>query len=146
MLQIDDNGEVDHRLLWRANVDQLLADENASGDVYWALTDHLNTVHDWAEYDDLTDTTSVANHITYDAFGNVLSETNATLDTTGFGFTARYFDEATGLQYNTNRWYNAELGRWMSQDPIGFEAGDENLYRYVGHEVTVFTDPSGLEE
>ncbi|RCS43282.1 RHS repeat-associated core domain-containing protein [Bremerella cremea] len=146
MLQIDDNGEVDHRLLWRANVDQLLADENASGDVYWALTDHLNTVHDWAEYDDLTDTTSVVNHIAYDAFGNVLSETNATLDTTGFGFTARYFDEATGLQYNTNRWYNAQLGRWMSPDPIGFEAGDENLYRYVGNEVTVFTDPSGLEE
>lgn len=89
--------------MWGANVDQLLADENASGDVYWALTDHLNTVHDWAEHDDLTDTTSVANHITYDAFGNVLSETHATLDTAGFGFTARYFDEATGLQYDTMR-------------------------------------------
>ncbi|RCS44662.1 hypothetical protein DTL42_17215 [Bremerella cremea] len=144
ILQLDDNGDVDHRLLWGANVDQLLADENASGDVYWALTDHLNTIRDWAEYDDLTDTIGVANHIAYDAFGNVQSESNASLDTANFGFTARYFDEATGLQYNTHRWYNAQLGRWMSQDPIGFEAGDENLYRYVGNGPTSKIDPNGL--
>ncbi|WP_158545443.1 RHS repeat domain-containing protein [Bremerella cremea] len=150
---MDDAGDVEHRLLWGANVDQLLADENSSGDVYWALTDHLGSIRDWAEYDDLTDTTYDANHITYDAnhitydaFGNVLSETNATLDIANFGFTARYFDEATGLQYNTNRWYNAQLGRWMSQDPIGFEGGDENLYRYVGNGPTIATDPSGLAE
>ncbi|MEW4455594.1 hypothetical protein AB1L30_23190 [Bremerella sp. JC817] len=107
LLELDDSGDVDHRLLWGPSVDQLLADENASGDVLWALTDHLNTVRDWIEYDEATDTTSVVNHIAYDSFGNVLSETDSSLDTLPLGYTARYFDEATGLQYNTNRWYNA---------------------------------------
>lgn len=30
------------------------------------------------------------------------------------------------------------------QDPLGFAAGDANLYRYVGNSPTNFTDPSGL--
>ncbi|MCO8123236.1 hypothetical protein NHH03_15920 [Stieleria sp. TO1_6] len=34
----------------------------------------------------------------------------------------------------------------ISQDPIGFAAGDANLYRYVGNGPTNATDPSGLEE
>lgn len=29
-------------------------------------------------------------------------------------------------------------------EPMGFEAGDANLYRYVGNEPTGFVDPSGL--
>ena len=38
------------------------------------------------------------------------------------------------------------VGRWISQDPIGFAAGDANLYRYVGNKTTTYTDPSGLYE
>jgi hypothetical protein len=34
----------------------------------------------------------------------------------------------------------------ISQDPIGFAAGDVNQYRYVGNGPTNGTDPSGLEE
>ncbi|WP_233198707.1 MULTISPECIES: RHS repeat-associated core domain-containing protein [Pirellulaceae] len=146
ILVLDDAGDVDHRLLWGPNVDQVLADENAAGDVYWALTDQLNTIRDWAEYDDVADTTSVVNHIAYDSFGIVLSETNGSLDTAGFGFTARYLDEATGLQYNSERWYIASLGRWASQDPIEFEAEDPNLYRYVGNDPILFNDPDGLKK
>jgi uncharacterized protein RhaS with RHS repeats len=36
------------------------------------------------------------------------------------------------------------VGRWLEQDPLGFEAGDDNLYRYVGNSPTDATDPSGL--
>ncbi len=42
------------------------------------------------------------------------------------------------------RWYDPEVGRWLSEDPIGFGAGDANLYRYVGNGVTGDIDPSGL--
>ncbi|UUO05343.1 hypothetical protein M4951_18415 [Blastopirellula sp. J2-11] len=145
LLQIDDAGDVDQRLLWGSGVDQILADENAAGDVLWALTDQQNTIRDWVEYDAIADDTSVVNHIAYNAYGEFTSQSNSSLDTLDLYYTSRFFDEATGLQYNTNRWYDAELGRWISQDPIGFAAGDENLYRYVGNIPTNATDPSGLE-
>ena len=41
--------------------------------------------------------------------------------------------------------YDATTGRWISQDPLGFDAGDSNLYRYVNNGVTYKTDPSGLQ-
>ncbi len=40
--------------------------------------------------------------------------------------------------------YDPTIGRWLSRDPIGFEGGDSNLYRYVGNATTLATDPSGL--
>jgi len=40
--------------------------------------------------------------------------------------------------------YDPGIGRWLQQDPIGFRAGDANLYRYVGNKPTNMTDPSGL--
>lgn len=46
---------------------------------------------------------------------------------------ARPFDPDTGLQNNLNRWYDASVGRWLSEAPIGFAAGDENLYRDLLH-------------
>ena len=37
-------------------------------------------------------------------------------------------------------------GRWLSQDPLGFDAGDSNLYRYVNNFAPMeATDPSGME-
>jgi RHS repeat-associated protein len=62
-----------------------------------------------------------------------------------FAFTGRLLDQATGLQNNLNRWYDASVGRWLSEDPIGFNAGDANLYRYVGNGPTNGADPSGLD-
>jgi RHS repeat-associated protein len=63
-----------------------------------------------------------------------------------FGYTGKLFDETTRLQNNLNRWYDSSTGRWISQDPIGFAAGDANLYRYVGNSPTMATDPNGLAE
>lgn len=40
--------------------------------------------------------------------------------------------------------YDPTVGRWMAQDPIGFDAEDADLYRYVGNSPTNATDPSGL--
>jgi hypothetical protein len=38
------------------------------------------------------------------------------------------------------------VGRFISVDPMGFGAGDTNLYRYVGNNSTNATDPSGMWE
>ncbi|WP_414920732.1 RHS repeat domain-containing protein, partial [Pseudomonas sp. IT-P218] len=45
-------------------------------------------------------------------------------------FQGQYFDDETGLHYNTFRYYDPEVGRFVTQDPIGLYGG-ENLYQYV---------------
>lgn len=132
-------------------VDSLLADEGIDGiqmgdDILWPLADQLNSSRDIVRYTTGTDTVSVANHLTYDAFGNVTSETSSQeSDDTAFHHTGKTFDEHTSLQWHQYRWYDASTGRWISEDPIGFAAEDVNLYRYVGNRVLWRIDPRGLQ-
>jgi len=42
--------------------------------------------------------------------------------------------------------YDATVGRWLSEDPIGFTGEDANLYRYVGNRVTFAVDHYGLRD
>mgnify|MGYP006207475541 CR=1 FL=1 len=42
--------------------------------------------------------------------------------------------------------FDPTIGRWQSKDPKSFDAGDTNLYRFVGNHSSYATDPSGLEE
>jgi RHS repeat-associated protein len=60
-------------------------------------------------------------------------------------YTGRQIDWETGLFYYRNRHYHAQLGNFVSRDPIGYAAGDPNLYRYVGNVPTVYVDPRGLK-
>ncbi len=71
------------------------------------------------------------------------SETNSAVDHI-FGYTGRERDTESDLQYNRARYYDADAGRWISEDPIGFSAGDTNLARYVSNSPTNATDPSGM--
>ncbi|WP_232109590.1 RHS repeat domain-containing protein, partial [Pseudomonas juntendi] len=56
-------------------------------------------------------------------------------------FPGQYFDSEAGLHYNTFRFYDAELGRFLSQDPIGL-AGGVNVYLYAENPVQQI-DPLG---
>jgi len=127
--------------------------------VRWPLADHLGTVRDLAVFDDngTPDDTSddltripTGCHFRYDAFGSSLGDdTPAAVDFLFaflFAFTGRPFDADTGLQWNLHRWYDAATGRWLSEDPLGFSAGDANLYCYVGNQATVLVDPTGETE
>jgi RHS repeat-associated protein len=138
--------DVSHRYLWGPQVDQLFADEQvtttgSAGNVLWALSDNLGTVIDIADLSGST--TTVTNHRKFGAYGNLVSESNAAVDLV-FAFTGKLYDEVTGLQNNLNRWYDAKLGQWMSEDPIGFSAGDANVRRYVGNSSLQFLDQLGL--
>ncbi len=42
--------------------------------------------------------------------------------------------------------FDTTVGRWLQEDPKGFDAQDPNLYRYVKNSSTNATDPSGLQE
>ncbi len=150
-LQFDKTGtgdlaaaDLSHRYTWGPLVDQILADEQVTsletaGSMLWPLCDHLNTVRDIASYNSGTDTTTVANHRVYNAFGKLISETNSSV-TCLFYFTARPLDLSTFLQNNLHRWYDPAVGRWLSEDHIW---DDDNPYRYVGNNPTNAVDPSG---
>ncbi|GAB6184552.1 RHS repeat-associated core domain-containing protein [Thermopirellula anaerolimosa] len=100
----------------------------------------MNTVRDIAKYNPGTDTTTVVNHLVYDAFGCVTSESNPAVASL-FLFTARPLDADAGLQNNLHRWYDPAVGRWLSEDPV---QADINLYRYCRNKPVVYVDPRGL--
>src|SRR5262249_31939679 len=53
------------------------------------------------------------------------------------------YDTNTGLYNFRHRDYSPALGRWISQDPLGFATSEVNLYRYVVNNPTNHVDPSG---
>jgi RHS repeat-associated protein len=74
----------------------------------------------------------------YDAWGNL--ELGAS--DSGYAFTGREWDPETGLYYYRARYYDPRLGRFISEDPIGF-LGGVNFYGYVGNSPAQFLDPMG---
>ena len=139
------------RYLWGPGTDQLIGMQEVAAPggqanaISWTLTDHLGSVRDRVD-----EAGVLLGHADYTAFGEVIDQTAMGSVSVGesmaYGFTGRPIDVTTGLQNNRARWYDAVSGIWVSQDPIGFAAGDANLYRYVGNQPTTHTDPSGLEE
>jgi RHS repeat-associated protein len=88
----------------------------------------------------LTDANGAASSsYAYEPFGKT-AITGAS--TNPFQFTGREND-GTGLYYYRARYYNPALGRFISEDPLEFDAGDLNLYVYVFNSPTNYTDPSG---
>jgi RHS repeat-associated protein len=137
-LVFDGQGNQLQRFLYGTRVDQVLVQENANGDLLWALADYQGSVRDVVDSQGNT-----LNHLVYDSFGNVTSQTNGAINFR-FGYTGRELDAETGLYYYRARYYDAQTGQFIGQDPLSFEAGDSNLYRYVGNNATNLTDPSGL--
>jgi RHS repeat-associated protein len=138
-LQFDNSSSLTHRFIDGSAVDEVLVDESPVSGFRWLLDDHENSVRDIVDNDG-----NVVNHKAYDSFGRVTSETNtAAAADVIFGYTGREFDSETGLQYNRARYYDAATGRFISTDPIGFDGGDGNLYRYAGNSPVAYTDPSG---
>lgn len=100
------------------------------------LSDHLGTT------DALTGSTgTVTDSNGYDSFGNPTNTAFASR----YQFTGREFDSFSGLQFSRARFYDPNLGRFVSEDPIGFFAGDVNLYVYVKNKPVMLRDPSGLQ-
>ena len=60
-----------------------------------------------------------------------------------FLFQGQYYDEEIKLAYNRFRYYDPELGRYISEDPIRFDSGQINLFTYV-KDTNVWMDIWGL--
>ena len=125
------------RYLFGTSVDQVIAQENAEGRTLWLLTDHLGSVRDIVENQGF-----VLNHIKYNSFGQSVGQGPSDISTR-YLFTGRELDEEVQLFYYRARFLDGDIGRFLSEDPIGFQSRDMNYYRYVGNAPHVLTDPSG---
>jgi RHS repeat-associated protein len=85
-----------------------------------------------------TNAQPVATYV-YDSFGNTTA-TEGIFNP--FRYTGREQDPETGLYYYRARYYDPTIGRFLSEDPIGFRGGI-NKYAYVGNRPLNFVDPFG---
>ncbi len=85
---------------------------------------------------------SVEETFTYQPFGGVLTHWGETPN--ALRYTGRELDADTGLYYYRARYYDPDLGGFLSQDPLGFGGGDVNLYAYAGNNPLIASDPDGL--
>ena len=104
---------------------------------YFYHTDHQGSVQQ------LTDATgTVVNSYEYDSYGKLISSFETVSQP--YGYTAREQDVESDLYYYRARYYDPNTGRFIAEDPIGFDGLDVNIYRYVASNPMNFTDPSGL--
>ena len=107
----------------------------ATGPLYF-LQDHLGSTTG------LTNSSgAVVAQISYDSFGNSTAGANLTR----YNYTGRELDSDTGLYYYRARWYDPKVGRFISEDPIGF-GGGINQFAYVSNNPKNSKDPSGFYE
>jgi RHS repeat-associated protein len=89
----------------------------------------------------LTDNVGAAFHeYRYDAWGDIEIGTS----TVNAAFTGREWDSEIALYYYRARYYAPTIGRFLSEDPIGFAVGP-NFYQYALNWPTSLTDPFGLD-
>lgn len=78
---------------------------------------------------------------TLDIYGKVIDFTGKSPYDCPFRFQGQYEDAETGLYYNRFRYYSAEIGCYLTHDPIGL-AGGILIYGYVSNPNS-YIDPSG---
>jgi RHS repeat-associated protein len=134
LLDLNADGSVATTYLNGPGIDNHLRQTNATTGVSYYLSDHLGSIAG------MTDTSgSLVETDSYDSFGN-----SAGSGRTRYGYTGRERDPDTGLIYYRARFYDPQLGRFTSEDPIGLSGG-MNLYTYVASNPISFTDPSGTQ-
>ncbi|HYJ85634.1 MAG TPA: RHS repeat-associated core domain-containing protein, partial [Pyrinomonadaceae bacterium] len=117
------------------DTDEKLRQTNARNGALYFIQDHLDSTIA------LTDANgTVAERMSYNAFGD-----SAGSSLTRYGYTGRERDPLSGLLYYRARWYDAQQGRFMTEDPLQFESGETNFYAYVSNDPIGSNDPMGLQ-
>ena len=115
--------------------------------IYHYHTDHLGTPQE------LTNDRGEVVWLNYQmAWGGSFSQLNHVYNLDGldvsadelqpFRFQGQFFDGETGLHYNRFRYYDSDVGMFISRDPIGL-LGGSNVFQYAPNPV-MWIDPWGL--
>jgi RHS repeat-associated protein len=112
------------------------------GRTYRILHDHLGSPRFVID----TQTGEIAQELAYDAWGDVVFDSNPGFQP--FGFAGGLYDPHTKLVRFGARDYDPQVGRWTSKDPVRFadrtECGGLNLYLYACTDPLGSYDPAGL--
>ncbi len=132
----DGAGNLVARYLQGREIDEPLA-LNQNGSISFYEADGLGSI---------TSVTNSAGAVvqsySYDTFGNLVASTGSLANP--FRYAAREIDSETGLYYYRARYYDPALGRFISEDPLGFRGSGPNFYAYVFDSPTNLVDPFGL--
>lgn len=86
---------------------------------------------------------SLAQTYTFDSFGKLTNSSGSL--TNPFQYTAREFDSETNLYFYRARYYDPTTGRFLNEDPLGFDGDDAQLYAYVVNNPVNLVDSLGLQ-
>ena len=103
---------------------------NLHGDVVMLTDSQGNIIRDYTEKPGAA---------AYDAFGNQKLEK---VDDNPFRYCAEYYDQETTFIYLRARYYDPNIGRFITEDPI--KADGWNWYVYCTNNPIKYKDPSGL--
>ncbi|HSS18625.1 MAG TPA: RHS repeat-associated core domain-containing protein [Pyrinomonadaceae bacterium] len=135
LLDLNADWSVATKYLNNPGIDNHLRQTSATTGTAYYLTDHLGSTAA------LTDNNAgLLEQLNYDSFGNSNGSSR-----TRYTYTGRERDPDTGLLHYRARFYDPQIGRFISEDPIGL-AGGINQYGYVSGSPLNATDPSGLGE
>jgi RHS repeat-associated protein len=135
MEEVDNSGNILARYTHGDEIDQPLAGLR-SGSASYYQQDVLNSITSLSN-----PSGALTNTYTYDSFGKQTASTGTL--TNSLRYTGREWDTETNLQFSRARYFDPDTGRFVSEDPWNFYAGDPNFYRYVANDPTDFIDPSG---
>ena len=135
--EADGNNNITRYYIYGAG---LLAMVDTSDAVY---TYHFNANGNTIAITDASQT--MVNKYAYTPFGRLANEVETSFSQP-FKFVGQHgvMTEPNGFYYMLARYYDPEVGRFISEDPIGFEGGDVNFYAYVANNPINKIDPSGL--
>jgi RHS repeat-associated protein len=140
--------------------DNLVEETNSSGAVVARYAQDLNideplamlrsATASYYQADGLGSVTSLSNSAGslaqtygYDSFGKQTSSSGSL--TNPLQYTAREFDSETNLYFYRSRYYDPNVGRFLNEDPLRFDA-EADFYTYVANGPTGRTDPYGYDK
>jgi RHS repeat-associated protein len=141
----DGNNALQQRYLQAEGMDQTLAEEriDATQPVVWLLADHEGSIRDAVTLSSGGGSVTAQWHATYSSFGQLTVVPANTLTAPRFTYTGREWDANAQLYYYRARWYDPATARFISEDPLQSNSGDNNFYRYVHNGPEDGTDPTG---
>ena len=141
IMEYDANGTNISNAIYGREMDEMI-ERGVNGQGWWYFPDrngNISVVTDGVN--------TVRESYRYDAFGlpTVTVGPGQQPINNRFLFTGREWNTIFGFYEYRARAYNPTIGRFMSEDPKGFDAGDYNLYRYCSNDPMDLTDPMGLD-